>query len=371
MPTTPPSPVSRYVPALTGLRAVAAYLVFVHHYNGAAPGSMAYRVLAQGYVGVSVFFVLSGFLIYHRYADAGLTQANSFWRAYAQNRLARIVPLYACLLLLTAGVDGVLGRPLSWPVFGLNLTLLKGFFDEYKFTGIAQSWSLTVESCFYGVAPLLFVGLRRGKAGWMTAGLTGTGLLLWATIGRLGVHGLFGSLPFVSFYTFFGRAFEFVAGMWLARRWHTNQLPEVRFATAAGLVLMGVCVGWQVGLTGQTVDTDSRLWSEIMVYTYALPVGITLFIVGLIREPTFVSRGLARPATQALGRSSYAFYLIHVGVVAKGFDKTGAGSNRWLLFGLLVLVAHGLYRFVEKPLQRRLRFSGLGSADKTLARLGE
>ncbi len=57
---------------------------------------------------------------------------------------------------------------------------------------------------------------------------------------------------------------------------------------------------------------------------------------------------------QALGRSSYAFYLIHVGVVASGLQKIGV-TNYGLLFVLLVAIAHALYRFVEKPLQQRLR----------------
>ena len=58
---------------------------------------------------------------------------------------------------------------------------------------------------------------------------------------------------------------------------------------------------------------------------------------------------------QALGRSSYAFYLIHVGLLPKLLQKTGLANTGWMPFGLLILIACGLYEWVEKPLNHRLR----------------
>ena len=349
------STANRYLPALTGLRAVAAYLVFVHHYNPAsdAPNSFINRLFAQGYIGVTVFFVLSGFLIYHRYADAYVRQTNWSWRRYLQNRFARIFPLYALLLLLTAGVDIARGQPMNWLVFSLNLSLLKGFFENYTFSGIAQSWSLTVEECFYVAAPLLFVGLNRWGAFWLTVGLVSIGLLLWATVGQLAGHGLLGSLPFVLFYTFFGRAFEFVAGMWLARRWHQNQLPTVHQSMSIGFLLILSCVLWQASVPNFIVNPTGLVASEVVAYNTVLPVGIGLCLWGLLREKSYFRRFLSYPIMQTLGRSSYAFYLIHIGVIASLLRKLGL-TNHWLLMIALMLIAYGLYVAVEKPLQRWL-----------------
>lgn len=335
-----------YVPALTGLRAVAAYLVFLHHYNPATPGTFSYRLADQGYIGVTIFFVLSGFLIYHRYADAYMSGKNWSWQTYLQNRFVRIYPLYAVLLLATAGAYWLAGRPMSWLIFGLNVTLLKGFFDAYKFSGIAQSWSLTVEVCFYVLAPFLFVGLNR----WGTTVLISIGLV-WATGGQTNPVE---RLSFIWFYTFFGRSFEFLAGMWLARCWHQNQLPHLPQAAWAGLICMLACVGWQADFVSPTTNQISLLWSEVLVYNFLLPVCIVLFFLGLITGNSPIHRFLSWPIMQLLGRGSYAFYLIHVGVVANGLQRVGV-MNRWLLFGLLVITAQGLYFFVEKPLQRRLR----------------
>lgn len=348
------------IPALTGLRAVAAWAVFLHHCNPAPAGTFAYRLFAQGYVGVSIFFILSGFLIHYRYADGVLAGRAWSWRAYARNRFARVFPLYALVLMLTVAVNITMGRAMSWPLFGLNLTLLKGFFDDYKFSGIAQSWSLTVEACFYALAPLLFVLLRRWGALFLTAGLTGLGVLFWAILAQTNgaggsTGGFWGSLPFVLFYTFFGRAFEFLLGMALARRWQQERLPRLPFATVTGLVLMGGCIGWQACQPAITTNDDTLFWSEVGVYNYLLPVGIVLFLAGLIRERTVLGGVLAQPILQALGRSSYAFYLIHVGILPKLLQKTGLADAGWVLFGLLVLIAHGLYAWVEKPLNRWLR----------------
>lgn len=351
----PDSPtVSRYVPALTGLRAVAAYLVFLHHHNPALPGTFAHRLFSQGYIGVSIFFVLSGFLIEHHYADAYLEKTNWSWRRYLHHRLARIYPLYALLLLITVGGQALMGRPMSLGLFSLNLTLLKGFFEDYKFSGIPQSWSLTVELCFYGLAPLLFRHLRRWGVLRLTICLTCTGLLGWATVGQLAWSGFLGSVPFVLFYLFFGRAFEFVVGMWLARRWHQNQLPAHRFPLFGGLLFVSVCVVWQASVPLFITNPDRLLWSEVMVYSYALPVGIGLLFWGLLRQKTSVGRLLSMPLAQLLGRSSYAFYLIHTGILANGLQQFGITSV-WILFGMLVLIAHGLYVFIEKPLHRHLR----------------
>ena len=349
-PATSAPATGQYIPALTGLRAIAAYLVFLHHYNPAPTGTFAHRLFAQGYIGVTIFFVLSGFLIDHQYADSYLWNQNGSWRRYGQNRFARIVPLYVLLLLLTFAVSGVTGQAVSGPVFWLNLTLLKGFFDAYKFSGIAQSWSLTVELCFYAAAPFLFVRLRRWGVLRLTVITTGSGLVGVAA----GGPAMASRLSFVLFYTVFGRSFEFIIGMWLAARWHKHQLPRFRSATLAGLFLMIGCVLWQANLPVLTTNPGVLLWSEVMMYNYGLPVGVLVFLVGILRERSLIPYVLAHPVGQALGRSSYAFYLIHIGPVSRLLQKAGAGSSRWLLFGGLVLVAHGLYVWVEKPLHRRL-----------------
>ncbi len=94
-----------YIPALTGVRALAAYLVFISHYADvfdtiAMPHACIRRFFNEFHIGVTIFFVLSGFLIAFRYFDS--FQLNGDWfKQYLKNRVARIYPMY---FLLTAGV---------------------------------------------------------------------------------------------------------------------------------------------------------------------------------------------------------------------------------------------------------------------------
>jgi peptidoglycan/LPS O-acetylase OafA/YrhL len=97
--------------SLTGVRAPAAYLIFWHHLNPLATRGAGWPVLEwarhflqQCHIGVPIFFVLSGFLLTHRYADT-VVPRWAWAKAYLQNRFARIYPLYAILTAITLEVQ--------------------------------------------------------------------------------------------------------------------------------------------------------------------------------------------------------------------------------------------------------------------------
>src|ERR1017187_3095360 len=88
-------------PALTGIRAIAAYLVFFHHYAHTPQISgPLWRFLGEGHVGVTLFYVLSGFLITYNYSQK-VNLGRGFWFRYVSRRVGRIYPLYFFLLTLT------------------------------------------------------------------------------------------------------------------------------------------------------------------------------------------------------------------------------------------------------------------------------
>jgi peptidoglycan/LPS O-acetylase OafA/YrhL len=265
------------------------------------------------------------------------------------------MPLYLLLLVLTLLVQSiVVGNQPGGLVIWLNLTLLKGFVNDYKFSGLAQSWSLTVEWTFYILLPALIPALRRWGLLLLTIGLWSIGLLLWGTLGQWSEHGFFGPLPFVAFYTFFGRAFEFVLGMELARRWRAGQLPPIRFPLLSSLVITGSCVVVQSWLSASSQGATVLFWREFILYSLLLPLGIGLLFFSLLRETSSLRFFLENRFVQALGRSSYAFYLIHLGPISRALVRTGLGTNIALLFGLLALLAYGLHRWVEQPIYRWL-----------------
>jgi peptidoglycan/LPS O-acetylase OafA/YrhL len=217
------------VRALTSLRFIAALVVFLHHYvafggfrhygdKGFASlyDSFLGRVSYEMRYGVTLFFVLSGFLLAARYFDTIFTKVS--FRDYWIKRIARIMPLYWSLLTMVmltclfAGdwvnrnstwpywVDDRAGYLLQWwPIY---YTVTQGFFGKIKFTGMETGWSLTVEECFYLVLPLVIISIRWAwkremKDLWryaiMAGALTGFTLLLYQ-LGRIG-YSMRGKLP--------------------------------------------------------------------------------------------------------------------------------------------------------------------------------
>ena len=235
-----------YFPALTGLRTVAVLLVLGHHFNPFAPerfGWRLHKLVAEMHIGVTVFFVLSGFLIGYRYLGRPVAL-----RTYFANRFARIYPLYFLLTTLTfllhRGSVGSLASPLGQ--YLLNISFLRGLFDDYLYSGIAQGWSLTVEELFYASAPLAFLLIRR-SAQWLWAlplllVAAGIGLVL---LGRGHPwHGFFGSFDFLFQFTYPGRAVEFFVGVglaWWLRRRPTGLPPRHAYLLRAW---RGACCAW-------------------------------------------------------------------------------------------------------------------------------
>jgi peptidoglycan/LPS O-acetylase OafA/YrhL len=359
----PPAPPAAraYLPALTGVRAVAAYLVCLHHFNpfpeGPGLGGFLRNLVLEFHVGVPVFFVLSGFLICLRYA--GTEQwTRRWWGRYLRNRVARIYPMFFLLTTLSFVPAWLAHEPETGRLWLLNVSFLRGFFDDHKYTGIPQGWTLTVEECFYLLAPVAFGLLRRWpRLLWLQPlALLALGCGLVLALGPLDYEGLFGNFRFMLLFTFFGRAVEFYAGIQLALWYRRGQLRPLRWPglyTAAGLLLMAAAVLALVAVRGD-YPYGQEAPAGIAINNVALPAGIVLLFAGLLTEATWLRGLLASAPLQLLGRSSYVFYLIHLGTV-KSWLHDHVTADPLLQFGLLNVLAIGLYYLVEQPLNRLLR----------------
>lgn len=384
-----------YMPALTGIRAVAAYMVCFFHYNPIKqiPHTHGWRQLAYNFfnelhTGVTIFFVLSGFLICYRYYDTTTRITGSWFKRYFLNRFARIYPMFFLVTLLTFYLtekdpawyeavpvyrDALSSERLA--IFGLNLTLLKGFFNDYKFTGVAQSWSLTVEECFYACAPFFIIYFKRSR--WAFAVLPAftlfIALCLWQTLGRLHYHGLFDNSFFILNFTFFGRCLEFFAGMGLAvfmlRQRHKmgGIIPTRRggWITSVSIILFIVATiamavihshlnliqtSQEIDLNGHSKDT----YLGIAINNIVLPLIVSMLFYGLLTERTWFRSLLSTKLLDLLGKSSYIFYLIHMGVI-NAIIRAYPGHNSIMQFAILNLLSIILYKFIESPIHRWLK----------------
>ncbi|MEO6849551.1 MAG: acyltransferase, partial [Mucilaginibacter sp.] len=326
-----------YIPALTGVRALAAYLVFISHFAYVFDGGFPHviqRFLGEFHIGVSIFFVLSGFLITFRYYNN--FHLTKYWfKQYLKNRVARIYPMYFLLTIAAfiyyfiskdQSITKGSGNPVVLMI--LNITFLRGFFYQFWDTGIAQGWSLTVEECFYFSAPIIFlIAKRYSKFYVQPVVITLFAITMVFIFRHVNWHGFFGNFTFVMLFTFFGRCFEFFVGIQLARYVLKNgftRINKINF-TYGGFALIFVCV-FVMALQPITPPWIGGLESPIGIFTnnYLLCVAVALFFYGILTENTLFKHFLATPFVELLGKSSYIFYLIHLGWI---YTLLRAGLN--------------------------------------------
>ena len=355
------------IPALTGVRALAAFFIFFHHHPTSALVWGPLLIWWELHVGVTLFFVLSGFMITWRY-DRG-DGRGSFWRGYFVNRFARIYPLYFALVVPTM----LLWHERSPVIWFFNLTVFSCF-DS----GIAQAWSLRVEECFYLAAPLIFLGWRRHPRVPLLVALAVLAALVPVAL-LPATAGFLGPPRYLLLYTFFGRFFEFFVGAWLAKRVAATgtgdvprRLPLATLGGAAGIIATVTAMAAIHAATKADYTYGLYHPAGIALNNVVLPIFIAAFYWGLIRERSLARRLLSGRVADLLGRSSYAFYLIHIGFLRDVIfarvvflaGRVSATAGAWLaasvqtplgLFVAVNLLAILLYEAIESPANRVLR----------------
>jgi peptidoglycan/LPS O-acetylase OafA/YrhL len=289
-------------PALTGVRAVGASVVFFDHFPLWPDAHVTLNVMA-------FFYALSGFLIVRIYYEKA--QLRLRWLAkYFVNRFARIYPVYFLLLTVAVVLHGNFQ-----PVLLLkNYTLTHALFHDTTFI-IQPSWSLTVEECFYFLAPAFMLLARR--FGFMAP--FAAGWLLFAAalaISRLG-YSFLGSPLFVMSTTFFGHFVEFFAGVYLALAvMKLERQGDMRVAgswrTLAGLAGVLLLI---IAMLVVYRHPPLNYHAIVLINNFLIPLPIALLYWGLLREDTVLARLMSTDIAGLLGRSSYSFYLLHTLVI--------------------------------------------------------
>jgi peptidoglycan/LPS O-acetylase OafA/YrhL len=402
MPAGPSDAPSRAtpIPGVEGVRAIAAASILVYHCwrYGAEGGSRAHLGLVNRFVlphlplGVTLFFSLSGFLLYQPFVAAALS-GSPFPKVgtYFRNRALRILPAY-WVILLAVGVllpaallhqsrdQLALGRLVEDPELAVrNATLTQGYSPSGLLTGIGPAWSLAVEVVFYLTLPLLgllaVVAARRTATPTrrLLAGLAPAGLLLVVGLsGRAVVRFLVpsagGMAPAWDWHlviasSFWGKADLFSFGMalavlyvgvrqglvWLPGRWPLLAVAGAAAAAVPTLLLV------DRGL----IDTT--------MYAYQLPTSLACtLLLGLVVLPDQAARlaPLLRVLTSrplvAVGLASYSLFLWHEPLERllheRGLTLDGTGGfvvNLVVLGVLSGLLSALTYRYVERPALRR------------------
>ncbi len=309
--------------ALTGVRFLAAAHVVVYHYGRGAvqlPGALA-RVLDHGFAGVTLFFVLSGFILAYNHAgDGARSDPRDFWAA----RFARIYPVYALGLLLA--LPALLATRMPGRELALALTttplLLQGWVPRIAGRWNGPAWSLSAEALFYLAFPPLVLAVarlrRRGLlvlagAAWATSLVTVVAYRLLLPDGPVHAGMATAAAPWLSYVRYhpLARLPEFVLGiaagrLFLLRRRGLTRLPGPRrWAEVAAALAFAATLA--VAASPMPVPFPlvhgGLLAPFFAVALYALAVAGGR---GPISWP--LSTGLA----VRLGEASYALYILHV-----------------------------------------------------------
>jgi len=348
----------RRIGALTGVRWWAAFGVLLSH---SMPGGDTPRLIQsffeQGNLGVTVFFVLSGFILTYTYSQSlAKPTTQGIWRFYVA-RFARVYPLYLLVLLwVTPRKIVTSGAPFdgTWfsHLFGAQAWLRLPVAWEWN----GPAWSVSVEFFFYALFPLLiFLArplLRSLRRAWVFVAIAVAYVVVESAIAEPigwtsdGTATVFPPL----------RLCDFVLGMAVGAVYLRSRLsPRL---TRWGVALLGFWLVWTVGII--FVRTTYYGAPGINI-AYALPAAA--LILGLAWTPHLLTtRWLATRPMIVLGEASYAFYLIHMSVGADlfvGLFADGFGKKAVILWVLgvtfVTATAIGLNIMVETPARRFLR----------------
>lgn len=343
--------------SLTGLRFIAVCLVFIYHNRKYWRDSIhpeLLRLINEFHVGVSLFFVLSGFLIAYTYEDKPMHSTAAYFK-YILIRCARILPLY-WLILTIYNLDNAYGK---YHFSALTYSLAHGFSDAHNLDGLAQAWSLTVEMSFYIVAPLLFF-IKKKNIILLLLVLIMLFLAFWS-IGVYWQHinrnpdRFFSPINFLLISTFPGRCTEFLAGMILATAVQTKSiwLQQIKYKTALGFLLMILTI---YGIGWFQVDRYDHGYAHplgLIISKTLLPATMVLLLAGLMFENTFFSKFLGSKFLVLLGNASFAFYLVHISYVNLKLKDWYTFPDR--NFILLWVISILLYKYFEHPIYNYTR----------------
>lgn len=345
-----------YRPAMDGLRGVAVLAVLGFH---SFP-----EIVAGGYVGVDVFFVISGFLITSIIARQ-LTRAEFSFVDFYWRRVRRLFPALVLVLTTTLALGWFLLLPdefkqlgkhaASAAAFVANIALWResGYFDTAaEFKPLLHLWSLGIEEQFYLIWPVLLVALWNRQRALL---LTLTALVLASFV--LSVH-LAAASPVASFYSPASRFWELGAGcllsLWIERRRERPEEvpPEDRRMLELGCELLPVA--GIILILASIAEFDAA--TPFPGWPALLPVVGTLLILAA-PETSWVQRHIlgSRPLVFT-GLISYALYLWHWPLLSF-LNILAAGSPpialRAAALGFSVLLAWLTYRYIELPVRKQ------------------
>ena len=350
----------RYITGLDGIRAIAVIMVLAYH--------LKLALFKSGFLGVTVFFVLSGYLItgilISEVEEEGTIDLKNFWL----RRIRRLVPAVMSMAVVIIFVSAVVNRIIFTKGCKDFLASVLGFnnwwqiFNKVSYFEAAgvpspftHCWSLAIETQFYLIYPLILLGIYklaksrgegRAKRGLLFAGVT----LLLALISVILMIVLFDPQQDASrvYYGTDTRAFSLLFGALLAILWDYRMVPR-RLSASVNMVLGSVSFAVLLVMT-IAINGSSNFWYRGGQFVGTILTVLVIYTV--LGRKTWLSRFLSNPVLKWIGDRSYSIYLWHYPIIL--LISKGIKASWWITLieiVLSVVLAELSYRFIETPIR--------------------
>ena len=350
----------RYIKELDGIRAIAVIMVLAYH--------LKLALFKSGFLGVTVFFVLSGYLItgilISEVEEEGTIDLKNFWL----RRIRRLVPAVMSMAVVIIFVSAVVNRIIFTKGCKDFLASVLGFnnwwqiFNKVSYFEAAgvpspftHCWSLAIETQFYLIYPLILLGIYklvksrgegRANRGLLFAGVT----LLLALISVILMIVLFDPQQDASrvYYGTDTRAFSLLFGALLAILWEYRMVPR-RLSASVNMVLGSVSFAVLLVMT-IAINGSSNFWYRGGQFFGTILTVLMVYAVS--GRKTWLSRFLSNPVLKWMGDRSYSIYLWHYPIIL--LISKGIKASWWITLieiVLSVVLAELSYRFIETPIR--------------------
>ena len=338
-----------YLPEIDGLRAFAVVAVIINHFNK--------ELLPNGYLGVDIFFVISGFVITKSLYNKPFKNLKDFISGFYERRIKRLVPALSVFVLIT-GIAICLFNPTPHlslktgltSMFGLsNLYLLKQSTDYFGQTTelnvFTHTWSLGVEEQFYIIFPFLiwFTGFgRQTKYGVRNLLFTFGSLTIASLVGFLYLYQVNQSAAYFLMPT---RFWEMALGCQLFIGLKKRPSIKKFFEKIPPLLVLALIIG--VMYSPNSLATTSTI----------AVVGLSLVLIASLKKGTTGYKFFTNSIVVYIGLISYSLYLWHWGILS--ISRWTIGIYWWtipLQVFLIFTFAIASYRYIETPFRNGNRF---------------
>jgi peptidoglycan/LPS O-acetylase OafA/YrhL len=378
------------MPGLDGLRAVAVVAVMIYHANHAW--------LSGGFLGVEIFFVISGYLItlllIGEHERNGKVALGQFWMRRARRLLPAVVTMMGAMAVYMALFNRTpQGRTRGDFLGGIfyssnwyQVFVGQGYTANEAFVPLRHLWSLAVEEQFYLIWPLVMVGilaLGRGRLPRVAIWLFGISLWVSVMVGLLFAGGdvattcspdamngywkLFGrciSIDEALYLGTFSRAGGLLLGAAFAMVWRPMALLRgavrdkgrlLDVLAVVGLAILGFLM-WNLTLSGDGRQTGIRFDPWLFRGGFFVTGLATLMVIAAVtHQRARMGRVLGNPVFNYVGTRSYGLYLYHWPIyqIIRGQAGVPMTFRQWMLAMVLtVMVAEASYRYIETPIRQ-------------------